>query len=162
VVEASRGAGVAVDHAARGRTFTFSPGLEVEVLSPEPGPVPEEEDEDIVNAQSLVLLGRVGGVRVLLPGDIAAREQEELVGPAVRADVLVAPHHGSADIDPAFVEAVDPRATLVTVGADNRFGHPTSTALRAYALQGGVLRTDRQGTVAVCVGDGALEVTTER
>jgi len=161
VVAASERAGVPVEIADAGRNYRFGT-IAVDVLAPEPGPPPDEEDDDAVNALGLVARATVGSTTVLLPGDLGAREQSALIGRGLAADVLVAPHHGSADLEPDFVVDVGAALTLVTVGRDNRYGHPTASALIAYEAQGEVFRTDTQGSVVVCEGDGELEVTTER
>jgi competence protein ComEC len=106
------------------------------------------------NNNSLVLLARLQGRTVLLPGDAETEEQQELLthlgAEAVRADVLKVAHHGSAYQDEGFLEAVGPRVALVSVGLDNDYGHP-SPVLLARLTRGGarVLRTDQQGDLAV-------------
>jgi competence protein ComEC len=68
----------------------------------------------------------------------------------VRADVLKVPHHGSADADPDFLAATGARVALVSVGADNPYGHPAARTLRWLAADGMRLhRTDREGDLAV-------------
>jgi competence protein ComEC len=63
--------------------------------------------------------------------------------------VLKAPHHGSARLLPAFVQAVDPEWVAVSVGR-NGFGHPSLTALAMFDHVGAtVLRTDRAGDVVL-------------
>lgn len=161
VLEAAGEAGVEVREAADGDVFRIGPRIRLEVLAPDAGPAPNEEDPDAINAYSLVLRGTVDGVPTILPGDIGAREQSTLVDDHTAAIVLVAPHHGSADLDPGFVEAVGPRVTVVTVG-ENGYGHPTDVALGTYRRYGPVLRTDRNGSVGVCADDGSAEVVTQR
>jgi competence protein ComEC len=161
VVRAAQKARVPVKHASTGDVYRFGPDLEVEAISPEPGPAPEFAEE-LVHAFSLVLRARVSATTVLLPGDVGAEEEAKLLESDVRASVFVAPHHGSKDIDPRFVEAVEPRLTLVTVGADNRYGHPAPEAVKAYARHGRVYRTDRHGAVSLCVVESGLEVSTQR
>lgn len=161
VETAARRAGVGIREAADGDVFRIGPRIRLEVLAPDPGPAPAEEDPEAINAYSLVLRATVDGVAAILPGDIGAREQTTLVDDHVAAVVLIAPHHGSADLDPGFIESVGPRATVVTVG-ENRYGHPTETALGTYGGYGTVLRTDRNGSVGVCASDGRAEVVSER
>lgn len=89
------------------------------------------------NESSCVLRVETAGGAVLLPGDIGAvvegrlaREQRA----ALRADVLVVPHHGSAgSSSPTFLRAVRPRHALIGVGHGNRFGHPAPVVLARYA-----------------------------
>ena len=92
------------------------------------------------------------GVRVLLTGDLGAEAEARLVASGIdlRADVLKVPHHGSADADPDFLAASGARVALVSVGADNTYGHPTARTLSWLAADGmRVHRTDREGDLAV-------------
>ena len=115
------------------------------------------------NNNSLVVGARVQGRSVLLPGDAETEEQQELLtalGPAaLRADVLKVAHHGSAYQEPQFLDAVDPAVALVSVGADNDYGHPNA-ALLARLSQGGtrVLRTDQGGDLAAVAAGSGLAV----
>jgi competence protein ComEC len=60
------------------------------------------------------------------------------------------PHHGSADTDPEFLAASGARVALLSVGADNTYGHPTARLLSFLARDGmRVHRTDREGDLAV-------------
>lgn len=72
--------------------------------------------------------------------------------------VLKVAHHGSRDQDTAFTESIAARWGLVTVGADNRYGHPHEDTLATLARAGTrVLRTDRYGSIAlVLLPDGTL------
>ncbi|MCK9895570.1 ComEC/Rec2 family competence protein [Frankia sp. AgB32] len=111
------------------------------------------------NNDSLVLAARVGGVRILLTGDVEAVAQRLLlelpgVSAELRADVLKVPHHGSANQEPRFLAATGARYALISVGAGNDYGHPAASTLRALARAGAaVARTDRDGALAV-VGPG--------
>ena len=69
--------------------------------------------------------------------------------------MLKVPHHGSGDADPAFLAASGARVALISVGADNTYGHPTRRLL-TWLSQAGmrVHRTDRDGDLAV-VGSAA-------
>ncbi|MDP3589886.1 MAG: DNA internalization-related competence protein ComEC/Rec2, partial [Methylobacter sp.] len=73
---------------------------------------------------------------VLLVGDIEAAAESWLVetyGEALKADVLVAPHHGSKTSSTAsFLQAVQPDYVLVPAGYRNQFGHPHKDVLARY------------------------------
>ncbi|MGO1439641.1 MAG: ComEC/Rec2 family competence protein [Brevibacterium yomogidense] len=103
------------------------------------------------NAASLVLLVEVDGLSILLPGDVGEKQQlrmvQELTAHAP-VDVLVAPHHGSADTSPAFFRASAARVGVVSVGAGNTYGHPARKALEAFG-PAPVLRTDLCGSIAL-------------
>jgi competence protein ComEC len=64
--------------------------------------------------------------------------------------VLKVPHHGSGDADPEFLAASGAELALISVGADNSYGHPTGRLLTWLAQAGmQVRRTDRDGDLAV-------------
>lgn len=151
--------GAAGDRSAR--TGSAEHGPRWRVLAPAAGSDPAD-----TNAASLVMLARAGSVGVLLLADTGLEEQSELLasGADLRADVLKVAHHGSSDQDPALPAAVGARWGLVSVGADNRYGHPTAASLDSLRTAGTrTLRTDRHGSIALVPGaDGDLSVWVER
>jgi len=92
------------------------------------------------NALSCVLRVRAaGGASALLAGDIEQAQEQALAArtPELRADLLLAPHHGSrGSSSSALLAAVRPRWVLVQAGYRNRFGHPAPEALARYAAAG--------------------------
>ena len=135
-------------------------GLELTALGP---PEPMHGTSSDPNNNSLVLRARTGGHIVLLPGDAEIEEQQAMLihsgSGAVRAEVLKVAHHGSAYQEPAFLDAVDPAVALVSVGADNDFGHPNGPLLDRLTRDGArVLRTDLSGDLAAVVTSRGLAV----
>ncbi|MEP7181999.1 MAG: DNA internalization-related competence protein ComEC/Rec2 [Betaproteobacteria bacterium] len=96
----------------------------------------------------------------LLTGDLEARGELELVrgNPgALRADVLVVPHHGSrTSSTPAFIAAVAPKIAVFTPGYRNRFGHPRPDVVVRY-VEAGIARyrTDYDGALTFTFAPGA-------
>ncbi|WP_017910720.1 DNA internalization-related competence protein ComEC/Rec2, partial [Xanthomonas sp. SHU 199] len=80
------------------------------------------------NESSCVLRVETAHGALLLAGDIGDVVERTLLREApqaLRADVVVAPHHGSAhSSQPAFVAATGARLVLVSAAYGNRFGHP--------------------------------------
>jgi competence protein ComEC len=73
----------------------------------------------------------------------------------VRADVLKVAHHGSANQDPELVRDVGARLAVISVGADNDYGHPAPSLLALlHDARMRVERTDQDGDVAVVVDHG--------
>jgi competence protein ComEC len=134
------------------------------VLGPPPTAVEDAGGDEAINDASVVLAVRTSGVSLLLTGDVEAPAQEALLqwgDRALRADVLKVPHHGSADQDPEFLSAVRPRLAIVSVGADNDYGHPAPSTLEALSAGGAtVARTDQAGEIGVVVRDGELSMVT--
>ncbi|GAA2008846.1 ComEC/Rec2 family competence protein [Brevibacterium samyangense] len=112
------------------------------------------------NGNSLVARVTTGsGLVLLAPGDVGEAEQgalaAELRNDPAETDVLLAAHHGSGDLDPEFYTAAGAPLGVVSVGADNRYGHPHPDALDAFG-QAAVLRTDECGSIAVALRDGLI------
>lgn len=103
------------------------------------------------NALSCVLrVQDTDGRSVLLTGDIEAAQEAALVlrdTPALQADLLIVPHHGSkTSSTPAFLAAVAPHRAFVQAGYRNRFGHPAPPVVARYEDAGiTLLRSDRCG-----------------
>ena len=87
------------------------------------------------NALSCVLRISNGRSSVLLTGDIERAQEAALLRQpeALRADVLLVPHHGSkTSSSEAFIDAVSPRWALVQSGYRNRYGHPAALVVERY------------------------------
>jgi competence protein ComEC len=135
--------------------------LDWEVLWPPPAPAPEPDGP---NDASVALLVRSGGLRMLLLGDLEPPAQRALLRSPAAAlvrgvDVLKVAHHGSAYQDPDLIRAAAPRLALISCGADNPYGHPAPRTVAALRAGGAVvLRTDRDGALAVAGMGGSLRV----
>jgi len=80
------------------------------------------------------------GPSALLVGDIEQPQESALLArdaAALRADVLLVPHHGSKTSSSApFLDAVAPSLAIVQAGYRNRFGHPAQEVMARYAQRG--------------------------
>jgi competence protein ComEC len=77
--------------------------------------------------------------------------------------VLKVAHHGSADQYPELIEELRPDLSLVSVGAENSYGHPTKRTLNLLEQVGSVIaRTDLLGSVAISPSEGGLAVSSSR
>ncbi len=105
------------------------------------------------NARSCVLkVTDAAGHAALLTGDIEAAQERALAAQnpsALRAELLLVPHHGSGGSSSAeFLAAVQPEWALVQVGYRSRFGHPHPQTLARYAAQSiKLVRTDECGAL---------------
>ena len=97
------------------------------------------------------------GMRFLSSGDNDRRVEEALIasGWPLEADIFKASHHGSKTANStAFLEKVSPRLIAVSVGTDNRFGHPSPETIEAIGMLGiPIARTDESGTLVVYGGN---------
>ncbi|MDP5007473.1 MAG: DNA internalization-related competence protein ComEC/Rec2, partial [Glaciimonas sp.] len=96
---------------------------------------------------------------ILLPGDIEARQEKQLLmnymdatdseKSLLNATVLLAPHHGSGTSSTVdFLRAVDPDVALFQVGYRNRYHHPKAEVWERYADMGiKTFRNDEDGAI---------------
>jgi competence protein ComEC len=78
----------------------------------------------------------------------------------LQADFLKVPHHGSktSSTEP-FLEAVQPKFAVISVGESNSFGHPSPEVIERYKSQGiRAYRTDRDGAVSAWTDGNLLKV----
>lgn len=110
-----------------------------------------------------IKLVAAGGISVLLPGDLSRGVQAEIArGAPGRMELLRLPRHGAVgSLDEGFLQTISPRAAVVSVQSNNRFGHPaeSTVALLGNSL---LLRTDRHGAVEMTIGRDGYELLTER
>lgn len=123
--------------------------IEFEFLSPGIGASYQQSQE---NNASCVLLISAPGFRILLPGDIEAEAEQELLQRAaskLHADILVMPHHGSSSSSSApFADAVGAKYAIASAAYKGRFNHPHKVVLDRYTKAGTkVLNTAHSGAI---------------
>ncbi|HPQ42976.1 MAG TPA: DNA internalization-related competence protein ComEC/Rec2 [Syntrophales bacterium] len=115
------------------------------------------------NNNGIVMKITFGNTSILLPADISGVAEAELVasGEDLRADILMAPHHGAeTSSTTGFIEAVRPEIVVISCGPDNAFGFPHPNTLKRYAKAGiRILRTDRNGAAIIRTDGDVIDVT---
>jgi competence protein ComEC len=134
-------------------------GVQFEFLHP----LVSDREVSKPNARSCTLKISFGERAVLLTGDIEAPQERALLQRAadqLRADVLLAPHHGSGTSStPQFLDAVAPKMAVFQVGYRNRYRHPKQSVLERYHERGiAVLRSDRSGAVSVHIDHAGIKL----
>jgi len=68
--------------------------------------------------------------------------------------ILKVSHHGSADQYPELTEYWKPTVALISVGANNGYGHPTARTLHTLETVGSrIFRTDLDGAISVAANE---------
>lgn len=102
------------------------------------------------NNNSIVLYGEIGGEKYLFTGDIE-KEVEDLIISKYQfeIDILKVPHHGSSTSSTtAFLDSINAKISVISVGADNSYGLPNSEILDYYIDRYyDIYRTDEDGTI---------------
>ncbi len=105
------------------------------------------------NDQSVVLRMDYQNNSFLFTGDAEKPAERMMIkkGFNLKADWLKVGHHGSKSSSSAeFLKRVTPRYAIISVGKENRYGHPTEEVLmRLKKIKTKILRTDQQGTIRV-------------
>ena len=129
-------------------TINWDGDVEVRVLSPIKG----ADYQNNLNDMSVVIKVTYGETSLLLTGDAESYAEELMIASEkelLQADVLKIGHHGSStSSSQAFLDAVQPKAVVISLGKNNDYGHPhRETMQRLKKLGTEIYRTDELGTV---------------
>jgi len=151
----------------RGAKLSFDDGVSIEALNPPADLIASADlDNNFLNDNSIVLIVKYRGVRLLFAGDAGRFAEENMLtsGCNLRAQVLKVAHHGSRRASSAeWIKAVNPKAAIISVGRGNQFGHPSPATLHALEANGvRVYRTDLNGGITVITDGRRIAVDTTR
>jgi competence protein ComEC len=132
-----------------GLRLVFNPAAYMDIIVP--------QNADLKEPNFSVLAKMVyGGRSFLFTGDSEFKEENELLKEKfnLMSDVLKIAHHGSKYATSAeFLNAVGPALSVISVGANNRYGHPSAELLQRMAGID-ILRTDLLGDIKI-ISDGS-------
>lgn len=148
----------AAGHCRAGEQWQWD-GVHFEILHPH-SDFFDANERSRRNNHSCVLRISNGAYSVLLPGDIEAAAERQLLatyGEQLRSDILVVPHHGSkTSSSERFVAAVAPDYALYAIGYRNRYGFPKENIVRRYqAIGADTYRSDDSGALRFEIGTAA-------
>ncbi len=142
-----------------GQRWTWD-GVRFDMLHPQPGShersgIKSNDRGCVLKITAVNAQGKAASV--LIPADIERRSERALLAAmpdALRADVLIAPHHGSRTSSTAeFVRAVAPRVVIYPMGYRNAFRHPHPDVVARYqALGSAQHRSDEGGAIRFELG----------
>jgi competence protein ComEC len=117
------------------------------------------------NDDSIVIKVTYHRISYLLTGDAESSAEAQMISTYnCSAYVLKVGHHGSRYASgPSFLAAVTPHIAVISVGANNSYGHPGPEALaRLAAVNARVYRTDTQGSIIVTTNGQTVDVRAAR
>jgi beta-lactamase superfamily II metal-dependent hydrolase len=125
----------------------------IEIISPNQ----ELLQDDNVNNASIVLKYIYGNTKLVLTGDAEEEAEEYMVRSGdinLQADLLKVGHHGSkTSSTESFLDLVKPEYAIISVGASNKFNHPSSDTIeKLEEREIEYFRTDFNGTI-ICISD---------
>ncbi|MFX3643317.1 MAG: ComEC/Rec2 family competence protein [Candidatus Pristimantibacillus sp.] len=152
--------GLKITSAKAGTTIDFGKDISVDVVAP------IKSKYDDLNDYSVVVKLTYKNQSVLLTGDASYESEMDMVksGEDLRAALLLTPHHGSSSSSSQkMISAVNPEYTVIQVGANNKYGHPTDKVLKRLEKQKvKVFRNDLQGSILATTNGDKWEFKTER
>lgn len=145
--EAAARNGTALHFVSRDTRLTFKSGLTIEISVPRGTAAMSSDDND----ESLFVKASYGEIDCLFTGDMTSLSEYNFLksGIAGEAEILKVAHHGSkTSSSDEFIKAVNPEISVISVGADNSYGLPSSDVLER--LSGSrILRTDKNGDIKI-------------
>ncbi len=152
--------------AQAGQQINLGKGVVIKILNPQISLLSDTKSD--IDNNGMVLHISMGEVSFLLTADMMWEAEFELI--AHRANlastVLKIGHHGSdTSTTSEFLAVVNPQLAVISVGDDNRFGHPTPEVMERLEERIGsknIYRTDEQGAIEFITDGERLWVKTER
>lgn len=151
--------------ARAGQVIDLGNGIKLEVLNP-PTKLLQGTSHDVDNNGVVIKLSW-DKVSFLFTADIREEAEFELIRQRanLRSTVLKVAHHGSkTSTSPQFLAAVDPEIAVISVGADNPFGHPSPQVVERLVDRLGadkVYLTSENGTIEFITDGEKLWVESE-
>ena len=145
---------ITVKYAHANDRYKISSDCYFEIMSPS-----AEISYDELNDYSVVTRLVYGDTSYLFTGDNQSISEYSVLKSATDVsdtDVLKVSHHGSdtSSVE-AFINTVSPKIAVISVGAENEYGHPSDTVIeRLTSVGADIHRTDKEGTIIV-KSDGA-------
>ena len=120
---------------------------------------PLQGSENTPNNSSISALFRSPDFTLFAGGDIEPLAQEQLRQQIGAVDIYKVSHHGSKFQDPELMRELSPALAVISVGEKNTYGHPAPSTISALTELGAkVLRTDRDGAVAISAHDHQISI----
>lgn len=126
---------------------------------------PNKYKTDDLNNNSVAIKLVNGNDRFVLTGDAETEEEADIIssGIDISADLLKAGHHGSnTSTSESFLNKVNPKYAVISVGKDNSYGHPSDVTLNKLKDKNiQIYRTDEKGTITALSTGKGITFTTE-
>lgn len=127
---------------------------------------PNEYKNGIDNDNSIILKLIHGNMSFLFTGDASINIENQLIysGFNLKSDVVMLGHHGSKySTSNEFLEEVNPKLAIISVGNNNRYGHPSNRVLKLLNNKNiKFLRTDIDGDITIKCDGNKIKVNTNK
>ena len=122
----------------------------------------QTEEYDNENDNSNVIYTELNGYKFIFMGDASVTTEKEILNKynLPNIDVLKVGHHGSkTSSSQEFINKIQPKYSVISVGKNNRYGHPNKEVLDNLE-NSKIYRTDEDGSIMFKIKSNKLKVET--
>ena len=117
---------------------------------------------DNENDNSNVIYLNFSNIKIIFMGDAGIKVEDDILDKydLKHIDILKVGHHGSrTSTSSNFIDNINPKYSIISVGKNNRYGHPNSEVLDILN-NSSIYRTDRDGSIVFKIKNSVLEIDT--
>ena len=122
----------------------------------------QTKEHDNENDNSNVIYTELSGYKFMFMGDAGIEKEKEILNKYNLPDVYVLKvgHHGSkTSSGKEFINEINPKYSIISVGKNNRYGHPNKEVLNNLE-QSKIYRTDQEGSIMFKIKKNKLKIET--
>ena len=122
----------------------------------------QTKEYDNENDNSNVIYTELDGYKFMFMGDASVTTEKEILDKydLPNIDVLKVGHHGSrTSSSKDFIDEINPRYSVISVGKNNRYGHPNKEVLNNLE-NSKIYRTDQDGSIMFKIKNNKLKIET--
>lgn len=127
---------------------------------------PKAYKNGVDNDNSIVVKISYGNMSFMFPADASKNVEDQLIysGYNLKSDVLMLGHHGSKySSSKEFLEEVNPKLAIISVGKYNRYKHPSTEVLKLLNKENiKILRTDLDGNITIKCDGNKIKINTKK
>ena len=124
----------------------------------------QTKEYDNENENSNVIYTKLNGYRFMFMGDAGVEKEKDILEKynVSKIDVLKIGHHGSkTSSDKNFIDEMNPKYSVISVGKNNRYGHPNKEVLNNLD-NSKIYRTDINGEIKIKIKRNNFNIKTYR
>ena len=122
----------------------------------------QTKEYDNENDNSNVIITELDGYKFMFMGDASSTTEKEILDKynLLNIDVLKVGHHGSkTSSSKVFINEINPKYSVISVGKKNRYGHPNKEVLETLN-ESKIYRTDEDGSIMFKIKNNKLKIET--
>ena len=122
----------------------------------------QTKEYDSENDNSNVIYTELNGYKFMFMGDAGVDKEKDILDKynLSNIDVLKVGHHGSkTSSSKEFIDEINPKYSIISVGKNNRYGHPNKEVLNNLE-DSKIYRTDQDGSIMFKIKNNKLQIET--